>query len=77
VISNADQTNLMEIAERQRRLVEASSLPIGNARVQITVSSGLALVRAGEGAEGLVRRADEALYHSKQSGRNKCTLARA
>jgi diguanylate cyclase (GGDEF)-like protein/PAS domain S-box-containing protein len=76
IMANADESNLVSTAERQRRLVEASSLPIGSARIQITVSAGMALARAGEGAEELMKRADKALYESKQTGRNRCTLTR-
>jgi diguanylate cyclase len=41
----------------------------------ITVSVGLAELRAGESAHGLMERADSALYVSKRSGRNRVTSA--
>ncbi len=41
----------------------------------ITVSVGLAELRRGEGAHGLMERSDSALYVSKRSGRNRVTSA--
>ena len=41
----------------------------------ITVSAGLAELAAGESMEALIGRADEALYASKRTGRNKVTMA--
>jgi diguanylate cyclase len=39
----------------------------------ITVSAGLAQLRRGESAVGLMERADTALYASKRAGRNCVT----
>jgi diguanylate cyclase len=41
----------------------------------ITVSAGLAELKPGESVESLIGRADDALYGSKRTGRNKVTLA--
>ena len=41
----------------------------------ITVSAGLAELKAGESVESLIGRADDALYASKCNGRNKVTTA--
>jgi diguanylate cyclase len=43
--------------------------------LQVTVSAGAASHRAGESAQDWVARTDHALYHSKQTGRNRVTLA--
>lgn len=37
----------------------------------ITVSMGLACLQTGDNAESLLSRADKALYHAKETGRNK------
>ncbi len=42
---------------------------------QITLSAGMAVLRAGETPHGLVERADAALYASKRNGRDRVTSA--
>ena len=42
----------------------------------VTISAGLAQLRPGEEAAGLMERADEALYASKRAGRNRVTAAK-
>ena len=58
-------------------LVGKSRIRKGDDQVigSITVSVGVATVRAGEPAAGLVERADAALDRSKQEGRNRVTAA--
>ncbi len=58
------------LAERLRaRLEVMQALPAGERPV--TASFGLAAWRGGESAADLVRRADQALYRAKGSGRNR------
>lgn len=64
-----------EVAERLRYAVARRVMPDSVGRV--TVSIGVALwPQDGESAAEVIRRADEALYESKQSGRNRVTLWR-
>jgi diguanylate cyclase (GGDEF)-like protein len=44
-------------------------------RVNVTVSIGLALAAVGESPETVLKRADDALYHSKKKGRNRITVS--
>jgi diguanylate cyclase len=61
-----------EVAERLRSLVADHAHEIETRLEEITVSLSLGVVeaRAGEDAEGILARADEALYRAKQAGRN-------
>jgi two-component system cell cycle response regulator len=62
------------VAERLRRHVAGSPFPIrgGGERIDVTVSIGVSASVAGaDSAEKLLKRADEALYRAKQSGRNR------
>lgn len=65
----------LKIAERLRAVVENSPQTFKGKTVHLTISVGLACWQPGEKitlAE-LVQQADEALYLSKQSGRNRVT----
>jgi diguanylate cyclase len=57
-------------AARARKMIEKASFHCDNRRLQVTASLGIALVRPGEDVAGLIHRADEALYASKNAGRN-------
>jgi diguanylate cyclase (GGDEF)-like protein len=62
-------------AERIRRAVEAlrfDALPEG---YRVTISQGVALYQTGETLESTFKRADEALYQAKNSGRNQVLSA--
>ena len=67
-----------EIAERLRAAVAAIDASAIAAGLRVTVSVGVAARRADESSvEAVVRRADEALYRAKESGRNRVELAEA
>ena len=78
VLPGADAAAASKVAETIRRTVESKKLlrkstseDLGN----ITVSLGVAQYGSGESVEGLIERADTALYKSKQNGRNRVTDA--
>jgi diguanylate cyclase len=67
------------VAETVRKAVEACRIKrIGNGEIVagITISLGAATYSAGESAQEFVMRADQALYESKQTGRNRVTLSK-
>ncbi len=67
------------IAERVRATVAASRIRRRESNEtigQVTISIGLALQAPGESADDWFERADQALYASKQTGRNRVTVAR-
>lgn len=59
-------------AERLRRAVRAQTF---GALGRVTVSIGVAEVRAEEGAQELLARADRALYDAKEGGRDRVQVA--
>jgi len=67
------------MAERIRRQVEANRVVFngeGAPPVHVTVSIGLAIYpHSASDAQGLFHAADVALYHAKQSGRNRVSIA--
>jgi diguanylate cyclase (GGDEF)-like protein/PAS domain S-box-containing protein len=65
---------LRRVAEKLRYLVANSFLAIQEQRVAVTITVGGALVRAGDDAESLLKRADLKLYEGKQGGRNRVMI---
>jgi diguanylate cyclase (GGDEF)-like protein len=74
IIRNVDRDLLVMIAERCRVLVRESSLPAPEGGLNVTISVGGTLARSGDDLEGLVKRADEQLYLSKQTGRDRVSI---
>jgi diguanylate cyclase (GGDEF)-like protein len=66
------------VTERVRDAIarETITLPNGGT-TNLTVSAGVAELLPGESVEALIRRADDALYRAKQSGRNRSISAPA
>lgn len=66
----------LSVAEALRKTIGNKIYRIKNSNESIpsiTISLGVAVVRKGDTAESIVKRADDALYRSKQGGRNKVT----
>ncbi|HEY5999414.1 MAG TPA: diguanylate cyclase [bacterium] len=62
-------------AERVREAVAAVRIPVEGGGEGVTVSVGAAVSQGGEpGANGLLGRADEALYRAKAGGRNRVSV---
>lgn len=67
---------LAGVADKARLAVASRSLSAGTAgEIALTVSAGVAELRPGEDAEGLIARADAALYAAKAAGRNRTVCA--
>lgn len=62
-----------KVAERLRSQIEATAFEIGNGReIDVTVSIGVASLRGSdEDPAQIMKRADEALYEAKNTGRNR------
>jgi diguanylate cyclase (GGDEF)-like protein/PAS domain S-box-containing protein len=66
----------LDVAERLRRAVEAMRIPWDGQEIAVTTSIGITqLTDWDDGYGSLIERADAALYASKQSGRNRVTVA--
>jgi len=72
VLPETDLDEALVVAERIRLEVESSSLQSESGSRHMTVSVGVALVRAGSAdTEDLLHRADSAMYRAKAEGRNR------
>ena len=68
--------NAFLMAERIRKMIEAEAVVLNNGdRFHLTASFGVAALLPREDIEGLMRRADTALYTAKQNGRNRAEIA--
>ncbi len=70
VLSHADLAQAKEAAERIRTAVGSDPCHTEHDEIHPTISVGVAQADRGEDAASLIGRADEALYASKQNGRN-------
>jgi len=76
LLPKSDQIEAARVAERLRASVEAMPQPCaGGAPLRMTLSIGLASRHPAEPLEGLLGRADTALYKAKSAGRNRVVRA--
>ncbi|UVM38901.1 diguanylate cyclase [Pseudomonas sp. B21-017] len=63
-----------KLLETLRASIEACPFHFKGERVTITISMGLTAFRAGEHSDLVLKRADQALYRAKNTGRNRIEL---
>jgi len=75
-LPHTDLQQAVDIAERLRESIGAVPVQIDQASVTVRISVGVAAFSPGTPSlEMLVRRADEALYEAKSSGRNRVCVS--
>lgn len=74
VVTSVTQEDLPGVLEKARALVERSLIRDGELKLNVTISLGASRVREDDTVESLRKRADGALYQSKNHGRNKSTI---
>ncbi|CAO4174748.1 PleD family two-component system response regulator [Methylorubrum populi] len=80
VVPGVELPDARAIAERIRERIEASPFPVrgGTQDIDVTVSVGVSVRRATDtGPADIIKRADDALYRAKSSGRNRVEAAAA
>lgn len=75
VLPNTTYSAALKVADNIRHEISAKKLAVKNHKqpLKISVSGGVAMYQMNEGIESLVQRADSALYHAKNHGRNRIT----
>ena len=71
ILCNCSLENGMKRADMIRGAIEAASVEWNGAQLGVTASFGVALHVAGNTIEAVLDEADRALYHAKQTGRNR------
>jgi diguanylate cyclase (GGDEF)-like protein len=69
-----DLAKAEEVAQRIRESVKSLTVDFDGTEINVTLSLGVAVHRPEESMDDLLRRADEALYRAKESGRNRVEL---
>ena len=70
IIANVDLEALKEIADRYRVFIRKSKMVQSKGDIRVTVSIGATLCRQEDTTRSLIKRADELMYHCKNSGRD-------
>lgn len=78
LLPETDATQSLNVAERLRKAVAATEIPLEDGTVvRLTVSTGIATANDSDiTVDTLLQRADKALYEAKRSGRDKVCVAR-
>lgn len=77
VLPGASGDDAVRIVERLRQAVASTSIVAAGQSLRCTVSIGMAEQRPGDSFDDLLRRADEAMYRAKTSGKNRVCTAEA
>ena len=76
LLGDANRHQAQAQADKLRRLVERHVFHVGSVTdLQVTISLGVAQWQQGESPEGVIDRADQALYAAKRNGRNRTSMA--
>ncbi len=70
ILPSTSLTDGCRASERVRTAVASHWFQLENTDLQLTVSLGLAAVHSEDNSASLIKRADEALYAAKRTGRN-------
>jgi diguanylate cyclase (GGDEF)-like protein len=71
LLSHTDTLGAVILAERIRRNIALRDHLVGDIRIPITVSVGVAMLEMGDNVDSFFEKADHALYRAKDGGRNK------
>lgn len=74
IVKNVDKIILKKIADKLVKLISTTEVITGGKKVPITISAGAAIGMQEDTLECLLRRADQAMYASKDQGGNRSTF---
>lgn len=73
LLPHTDSLRALEVADKLRLMFRGLTFPGSQPPISITASFGIStLDPAVDDLDGLLQKADEALYNAKRTGRNKC-----
>jgi len=71
LLNATELSGAKELAERIRQHIEQTPCECGGQSINITVSMGISILEESDTQEDFFKRADDALYQAKESGRNQ------
>lgn len=74
IFSVGDESGAQSIAEKLRILISETQIKRGDQNLSVTISLGVTMARKTDSLSCVVGRADELMYRSKRSGRNRVTV---
>jgi diguanylate cyclase (GGDEF)-like protein len=74
VFEGVNEEALKQLLKRIRILIKKSNIVVNDKRLSVTISIGGAMLRDEDDIESIIKRADNALYEAKDSGRNKVVM---
>ena len=75
IFLNIDESRLDIVSNKLRLLIAESYISIETGVLNATVSMGASVVQRYDGIEGLIKRAEQLMMHSKWRGRNKVSMS--
>lgn len=76
LLPKTDLAGALEAAERMRMTIAERLIDLGDSKIAVTASFGIASVGTNvRDVDALLRHADMALYEAKGAGRNRCVAA--
>lgn len=71
ILPGADVIQATLAAEKIRKRLAGTHMNYEGQAIVVTVSGGIAVIKAGDSPETIIARADAALYRAKENGRNR------
>jgi diguanylate cyclase len=75
ILPDTDEASAVQMLDRLRGILAELDWSAFSSGMRVTISAGVAMLRANEISDTLLARADGALYASKARGRNRITSA--
>jgi diguanylate cyclase len=74
LMPNTHAFQALEMAENTRKMIQSCGFNSNGENVNLTISCGISDFNESDLHDDVFVRADQALYQSKQNGRNRCTV---
>jgi diguanylate cyclase (GGDEF)-like protein len=74
IVQNINLKSLSQISEKLHAMIANSTITVNEEKISVTTSIGAVMIHETDTMDSIIERADQLMYESKQSGRNRVTL---